>query len=216
MPKKFLRGNTQAITTIVIVVIIVIAAVVIGIGVYIATRGSGSHPSTSPTSIPTSSTVPSSTPTATPTLNTSPIAIPTTSIGNANSYEYNATETSNTGAFVATLYYAAKNLNNSNIELLWVVTTPSTGTVEYIANGIQQTAWTNSNGQWTEASYGNQLNNIQLEAYGYTNLLSGYNNGSGTFDAKVPAGEPDAGNTVTFTNIQINPSLPDSLFKPPT
>jgi len=46
-------------------------------------------------------------------------------------------------------------------------------------------------------------------------LLSGYNNGSGTFDAKVPAGEPDAGNTVTFTNIQINPSLPDSLFKPP-
>jgi len=213
---KFFSGKTaHAISAIVIVIIIVVAAIVVGVGVYIGTRVSTSGPNTSATATPAASSTPTPVATPTPAPSTGPTPTSTatpTGLGNATSYEFNATEISDIGAPVANLYYATKNLGTSNEELIWVVTTPSTGTSEYIINGIEQKAWIYSNGQWTDVSsqFGSQQSNVEIEG-----MLGGWK-GSGGFTYTIPFGGEGGGDTVTFTNIQINPSLPDSSFQPPT
>ena len=116
-----------------------------------------------------------------------------------------------------TLYYATKNLGTSNVELIEVVTTPSGGTIEYIVNGAQQKAWVYQGGQWTDISteYTAILPTVESTAGVYVNMLE-YYGGSGSFTYTIPNGQPNAGDTATFTNIQINPSLPDSLFQQPS
>ena len=203
----FGKNNMRAISAIVIVAIDVVAAVVVGVGVYFATRGSGSSPSASATPTPGSSAAATS----------SPTSASTGKIATASSYEFNETGTAPNGTVLDTLYYATKNLNTSNVELIEVVTAPSSGTTEYILNGIQQKAWVYANGQWTDISsaYTSQLTSVESTAGIYVNMLEGWG-GSGSFSYTIPAGQPNAGNKATFTNIQINPNLPDSLFQPPT
>ncbi|MGA3058800.1 MAG: hypothetical protein ABSD92_00365 [Candidatus Bathyarchaeia archaeon] len=203
--KKSLRG----ISAIIIVIIVVIAVVIVGVGVYVATRGSGSSTSTS--------TTPTPTPTSTSTTTTKPTATPKGGVGTATSYEFNETGTASNGTVLDTLYYATKNLGTSNVDLIEVVNTPSAGTIEYIINGAQQKAWSYSDGQWTDisVSYASIAPTVQSSAGIYVNMLEGWG-GSGSFKYTIPSGQTDAGDTATFTNIQINPSLPDSLFTGPS
>ena len=218
---KFFGGKTvHAISAVVIVIIIVVAVIVVGVGVYIVTRGNETNANMSPTPTPITSATPSPTASVEPTSTATPTASSTAApegLGNATSYEFNATETSNTGALVANLYYATKNLGTSNEELIWVVSTPSTGTTEYIINGIEQKAWIYSNGNWTDysSSYAVQQSSVELEGTGYADMLAGYG-GTGSFSYTVPAGQQDSGDNVLFTNIQINPSIPDASFQPPS
>jgi hypothetical protein len=201
------KNSTRAISTLIIVAIVVIAVVVVGAGVYLATRGNGTGPSTSPTPIPSSTASATATPTPTS----------TSSIASATSYEFNETGTASNGTVLDTIYYATKNLGTSNVELIEVVNSSSGGTIEYIVNGVQQKAWVYSAGQWTDisSSYTSQLSTVESTAGIYVNMLKAYG-GSGSFTYTVPSGQPNAGDKATFTNIQINPSLPDSMFQPPS
>ena len=138
-------------------------------------------------------------------------------IATATSYEFNETGTAPNGTVLDMLYYATKNLGTSNVDLIEVATSPSSGTLEYIINGGQQKAWFYQNGQWTDISteFSDILPTIESTAGLYTNMLEGWG-GSGSFKYTIPSGQPNAGDTASFTNIQINPSLPDSLFVGPT
>ncbi|HUK85417.1 MAG TPA: hypothetical protein VLU95_06115 [Candidatus Acidoferrum sp.] len=202
MSEKNVRGKSKLI----IVAIVVIAVVVVGIGIYAATRGGGTSPSTSTT--PTASSSGTTTP--------KPTSTSTNKIATATSYEFNETGTASNGTVLDTVFYATKNVGTSNVDLIEVVTTPSSGTLEYIVNGAQQKAWVYQGGQWTDLSseFSTILPTEQSAAGIYTNMLEAYG-GSGSYTYTIPSGQPNAGDKATFTNIQINPSLPDSLFQPP-
>jgi len=205
------KNSTRAISTLVIVVIVVIAVVVVGVGVYVGTRGSSKSSSTAtPTPKPTATAKSSPSATATP----KPTSTSTSGIATASSYEFNETGKASNGTVLDTVYYAAKNIGTSNAELLWVVTTPSSGTTELIINGVQQKAWEYSDGTWTDlsAEYSSFQSTVQSSAGVYVNMLT-YYGGSGSYTYTIPSGQPNAGDTATFTNIQINPSLPDSMFQ---
>ncbi len=213
----------RGISALIIVVIIVIAVVVVGVGAYVATRGNGSKSSTSPTPEPTLSATntPASSAATTPTPASSAKATPTststTHIATASSYEFNETGTAPNGTVLDTFYYATKNLGTPNVDLLEVVTTPSSGTIEYIINGAQQKAWAYVDGQWTDisTSYASIQSTVESSAGIYVNMLEGWG-GSGSFTYTIPSGQTNAGDTAAFTNIQINPPLPDSLFQGPS
>ena len=197
----------RGISAIIIVVIIVIAVIVVGVGAYLATRSSKTSPSTSATPTPASSA------TTTP----KPTSSSTSGIATASSYEFNETGTAANGTVLDTSYFAAKNLGTSNVDLIEVVNTPSSGTFEYIVNGAQQKAWVYSGGAWTDISteYASILPSVQSSAGIYVNMLE-YYGGSGSFTYTIPSGQANAGDTATFTNVKINPSLPDSMFQPPS
>ncbi|MGA2681918.1 MAG: hypothetical protein ABSF44_08980 [Candidatus Bathyarchaeia archaeon] len=207
--RKTNRKSMQGISALIIVVIIIIAVVVVGVGVYLATRGSGTNPSTSATPSPKPSSA--TTPTA------SPASTSTGKIKTATSYEFNETGTAPNGTVLDTLYYAAKNLGTSNVDLYEVASTPSSGTLIYIINGGEQKAWAYVNGQWTDisTSYADISPTVKSSAGVYVNMLEGWG-GSGSFTYTIPSGQPNAGDKAAFTNIKINPSLPDSLFVGPT
>ncbi len=201
------KKNVRGISKLIIVAIVVIAVVVVGVGIYAATRGGGTNPGTSTTPTPSSSA------TATP----KPTSTSTNKIATATSYEFNETGTASNGTVLDTVFYATKNVGTSNVDLLEVVTTPSSGTLEYIVNGAQQKAWVYQGGQWTDLSseFSTILPTVQSAAGLYTNMLEAYG-GSGSYTYTIPSGQTNAGDKAAFTNIQINPSLPDSLFQPPT
>ncbi len=201
------KKNVRGISKLIIVAIVVIAVVVVGVGIYVATRGGGTSPSTSATPTPSSSA------TATP----KPTSTSTNGIATATSYAFNETGTASNGTVLDTLFYASKNIGTSNVDLIEVTTAPSSGTFEYIVNGAQQKAWVYEGGQWTDISneFASILPTVQSSAGIYVNMLKAYG-GSGSFTYTVPSGQPNAGDKATFTNIQVNPSLPDSLFMPPS
>jgi hypothetical protein len=211
--KKGVRG----ISALIVVVIIVIAVVVVGVGIYAATRGGKTSPSASPTPTPSSSASATTTPTSIATASPTPTSTSTSGIATASSYEFNLTGTASNGTVLDTAYYATKNLGTSSVELHWEVTTPSAGTIEYIINGALQKAWLYQGGQWTDISvaFTSDLSTVESAAGLYVNMLT-YYGGSGSFTYTVPAGQPNAGFTDTFTNVHINPSLPDSLFQGPS
>jgi uncharacterized protein (UPF0333 family) len=166
------------------VIIVVIVVVVVGVGAYVATRGSKSSSSSAPMITP----APTSASTATPT----PASTSKSDIGTASSYEFNETGKASNGTVLDTLYYATKNLGTSNVDLL--------------------EAWAYENGQWTDISteYTSVISTVEASAGLYVNMLEGWG-GSGSFTYTIPSGQPNAGDTATFTNIQINSSLPDSV-----
>ncbi|HKM60626.1 MAG TPA: hypothetical protein VJY36_07120 [Candidatus Bathyarchaeia archaeon] len=205
--KRINKKSVRGISAVIIVIIIVIAAVVVGVGVYLATRssGTGSSNSATPSPKPSSSAAATASPTS------------TGKIATATSYEFNETGTASNGTVLDTLYYATKNLGTTNVDLYEVATTPSSGTLIYIINGGEQKAWAYANGQWTDISteYASIQPTVQSTAGLYVNMLEGWG-GSGSFTYTIPSGQQNAGDKATFTNIKINPSLPDSLFQGPS
>jgi uncharacterized protein (UPF0333 family) len=213
MGTKILNKNsTRAISTLIIVVIVVIVVIAVGVGVYVGTRGSSKASSST-----TPSPKPTVTATSSPSATTTPKTTSTSGIATATSYEFNETGTASNGTVLDTVYYATKNLGTSNVDLLEVATTPSSGIIEYIINGAQQKAWVYQGGQWTDLSseFSTILPTVESSAGIYTNMLE-YYGGSGSFTYTIPSGQPNAGDKATFTNIKINPSLPDSLFVGPS
>jgi len=208
------KNTLRAVSPVIVAIIIIIVIVVAGVGVYVATRHSATSTTTTTTPTPTSTSKTSATSSPTPTATQSSKS---TNIATASSYEFNLTEYAANGTLVDTGFYAADNLGTSNVQLLWVAQTPSSGTIEYVVNGETQQAWVVVNGQVTNlsAEFSSQATSVETDAGLYVNMLKGWG-GSGSFTYTVPSGQPNAGYKAEFTNIHLNISLPATYFQAPS
>ncbi len=81
----------------------------------------------------------------------------------------------------------------------------------YIVNSENQEAWRNENGTWVSTNY-NELNNLWgSEWIQYLNQLKANWTGNGNVSFNNSFGD-----SVTVTNVVINPELADSTFEPTT
>jgi len=104
-----------------------------------------------------------------------------------------------------TLYI--KDIGTPNMKVRAETTTMGQNVI-MIINGETQEAWMYSMGTWTDISsmFSSYWDQYQSQAQTYTTQLSGWTGGDYTYT------DPTSGATVTLSNIQINPSLDDSLF----
>ncbi len=130
---------------------------------------------------------------------------------NATSLQYtvNLTTSGVTGTYV----FSGKNLGTADIWLR-VDATPveGAGTYSYIMNATSRTSSNNETGTWAAGNF--------TRDWGVT--WSAQFEGYITHNKDWKTGDPDityhdnAGNEVDVFSILINPSLPDSLFTPPS
>jgi outer membrane lipoprotein-sorting protein len=120
-------------------------------------------------------------------------------VGSATSLSYDITETSTGSAFT----FKAKDIGSSNMKMRIEGTFAGMEDIIYIINGATQTMWMSYGGTWTDMSsyYSTYFDT-------YSTMLSGYQTdlGSWTGSGNITVG------TVTISNIQVNPTLADSLF----
>jgi hypothetical protein len=124
------------------------------------------------------------------------------SITGATSLQFDVSSTAENLSGTYTL--KAKNIESTSNLMMRIDGTISGQTMIMIVNGAQQKVWVYAGGTWTDLSssylyywglWSQSLKDFQTD-------LSGWTGGTWT----SPNGE------VTFTNIQVNPSLADSLF----
>ena len=131
----------------------------------------------------------------------------TVDVAGASSFQYTVTVDPADGETVE-YTYMIKNVETSN--LMMRIDMESSGEeIIYIINGAQQTAWIYSNDQWVDLSdafpsYWDTWNSA-WEGY-RTNLLDW--TGVGDWTYTTPNGD-----SVRIYDIDINPSLADSLFQ---
>jgi hypothetical protein len=186
--------------TLLLILLALILIVIIVVGAFIAMGGLGNN--NSPT-----------TPTPTPTTGTTSTPAPSSSvtgadIAGASSLQYTVAVTSG-GVSQGSYTYYGKNAGTANF-MMRIDYTDSTGTQGgFIINSAQQKAWSYSDGTWTDvsAAYTTQYNTWNTLWQGYVNYLGAWT-GSGGYTYSA------GGDSVTFSGISINPSLPDSLFTP--
>lgn len=114
-----------------------------------------------------------------------------------------------TGVSQGTYIYYAKNVGASNMMLRIEYTDPSGAYFVYIINGVQQKAWIQSGGEWTDLSseYASQSSTYYPRFTGFKNSLEGW---SGVGDWTYTLAD---GSTARIYDITVNPSLADSLFQ---
>jgi hypothetical protein len=189
-----------------IAVLVIILIVAVIAGAYLATRGNSgtTNPSTTPTPTPTSN--PGTSPSATPQPSTSGTGA---NIAGATSLQFTVSITNSSGGSQGSYTYYAKNAGTTNqmVRIEW--TDPDGGTFVYIVNGALQQVWVESGGQWTDLSsaYASQSSTWNSAFLGYKNSLAGWS-GLGDWTYTDPTGD-----TVRISNVNVNPSLPDSLFQ---
>jgi hypothetical protein len=139
---------------------------------------------------------------------------PTTvyTMGNATSLQYTVDLT--TAGVVGTYKFAGRNLGTASIELR-VDANPVVvdgTTYSYIMFAGNQTSWNNETGTWGQGNF------MQDWGVTWSPQWSSYI----AHDADWKAGDDDitytddSGNEVLIYDIVVNPTLPDSLFKPPS
>jgi hypothetical protein len=194
--------------TLLLILLALILIVIIVVGAFIAMGGLGNNNSTTtPTPTPTSGDNP------TPTTGTTSTPAPSSSvtgadIAGASSLQYTVSVTSG-GVSQGSYTYYGKNAGTANF-MMRIDFTDSTGTKGgFIINSAQQKAWSYSDGSWTDvsAAYTTQYNTWNTLWQGYANSLRAWT-GSGGYTYS------SGGDSVTFSGISVNPSLPDSLFTP--
>ena len=191
-PKKSSRKTLLAILAIVIIVVVVV------VGVYFATMNNAGTDTTA-------------TPTPGPTGTSSPTATPAETGGNvagASSLQYTVAVTDSSGASLGSYTYSAKNAGTNNLMLRIESTGVSGGDFIYIINGAQQKAWVETGGVWTDLSstFQSTWDSWDQQFTGYVSTLGDWS-GVGNYVYADPNGD-----TITITNIAVNPSLSDSLF----
>lgn len=192
--------------TLLLILLALILIVIIVVGAFIAMGGLGNNNSTT-TPTPTSSGNPTPTPgtTSTPAPSSS---VTGADIAGASSLQYSVAVTSG-GVSQGSYTYYGKNAGTANF-MMRIDYTDSSGTKGgFIINSAQQKAWSYSDGTWTDVSevYAMQYDTWNTLWQGYVNNLGAW---TGLGDYTYSAG----GNSVTFSGISVNPSLPDSLFTP--
>jgi hypothetical protein len=194
--------------TLLLILLALILIVIIVVGAFIAMGGLGNNNSTTtPTPTPTSGGNP------TPTTGTTSTPAPSSSItgadiAGASSLQYTVSVTSG-GVSQGSYTYYGKNAGTANF-MMRIDFTDDTGTKGgFIINSAQQKAWSYEDGTWTDisAAYTTQYNTWNTLWQGYANSLSAWT-GSGGYTYSA------GGDSVTFSSIGVNPSLPDSLFAP--
>jgi len=104
---------------------------------------------------------------------------------------------------VTNLTYKAKNIGANNLKLR-IEGTAAGQEITYIINGETQQAWIYTAGQWIDMSstFSSYWSTWSESLSGYQESLSGWTSGTYT--------SPDG--SVTISNIQVDPTLDDSLF----
>jgi hypothetical protein len=106
-----------------------------------------------------------------------------------------------TGGTTYTTNVSAKNIGQNNMLLLWENPYVKTKTV---VDFSKQTLWENLGGKWTE--YPDAFSNVSSD---WSQMWTQIQCGNST---EVTYAD-DSNSTIRLYNIQINPSLPDSLFE---
>jgi hypothetical protein len=149
-----------------------------------------------------------------------PTSNPTISLPNAskvNSIQFNVSDAKQGGPIIGegkTAYFA-KNIGTSNLEIRTQSYNRPNGIQVTIINGVQKNAWYYENNDWKTypSSLVNYSNLYQGPIQYYTDAIIANWTGSSNFTYTF---EDQSGvyARVIISDIVINPSLPDSLFKP--
>jgi hypothetical protein len=125
-----------------------------------------------------------------------------TDISGASSLQFDVNSTTENLSSAFTFY--TKNIGTSNV-MIRIDGTVSGEDVIYIINGAQQKVWIYAAGTWIDlsSSYSTYWETWSQSLQGYQSDLVDWSNGSWT--------SPDG--STTISNIQVNPSLSDSLFE---
>ena len=187
-----------------------VLGIIIALVVSIAAIGCTSSKSTTHKSTPTHTAAPT---TAVSTPTTEATAEPTEteeSNGAATATSLDFTiQVDNQGA-VYTYQYRARNIGTSSLDIRIDMTSAQVNAA-YIVSGSNQQAWLYSDGQWIDMSQSfNTYWDTWSESFeGYQNYLAEEWTGLQGWTYDIPGD-----GSVTYTNIDINPSLPDSIFQP--
>lgn len=124
------------------------------------------------------------------------------SITGASSLQFDVSATTENLSSTYTL--KAKNIGTSNL-MMRIDGTVSDQNIIIIVNGVQQKAWIYEAGTWIDlsSSYSTYWNTWSQAFSGYQTDLSGWTGGSWT----------SSDGSVTIGNVQVNPSLSDSVFE---
>ncbi len=171
-----------------IVAVLVVVIIIAGVAAYYYGKGGNGGSGTTPTPSP----VPSATP---------------VSIASATSLQFSADATS--GGTTTTLNFAGENIGTSN--LLIRIDLPAYNQ-SYVLNYGHQASWTSTDGgkTWTLDSSFTNDNNIWGARW--VGEVSALGNWTGTGDYTYSSTTGGVTSTVKIYNIQVNPSLPASLF----
>lgn len=218
--ERKLHENKRGLSTILIAGIIIAIIVIVGAGAYVfSTQNSNPLASPSPTTPPQGTSPPTEAPTATAsntaptaTAASTPSATPTASatakpnVAGASSLQYSISATEN-GVSQGSYTYSGKNIGTNNFMLRIEFTDTDGSQTIYIVNGQLQKSWSYSDGEWNDlsAAYQMQYTTWNQAWQGYVTSLQAW---SGLGDYSYTQG----GTTVRIYNINVNPSLADSLF----
>jgi hypothetical protein len=188
--------------TLLLILLALIIIVIIVVGAFIAMGGLGNN---NTTTTPTPTPIPGTTSTPTPSS-----SVTGANIAGATSLQYTVAVTSG-GVSQGSYTYYGKNANTANFMMRIDYTDGSGAQGAFIINSAQQKAWSLSDGTWTDvsAAYTTQYNTWNTLWQGYVSSLSAW---SGLGDYTYSSG----GDSVTVSGVSVNPSLPDSLFAPPS
>ncbi|MFA5375069.1 MAG: hypothetical protein WC455_04855 [Dehalococcoidia bacterium] len=111
---------------------------------------------------------------------------------------------------VYTYQYRARNIGTNLLDIRVDMTSAQVNAA-YIVSGSSQQAWLYSDGQWIDMSQSfNTYWDTWSESFeGYQTYLAEEWTGLQGWTYDIPGD-----GSVTYTNIDINPSLPDSIFQP--
>jgi hypothetical protein len=197
--KKFLTSKKALSKMILMVaVVVVVIAVVAGAAIYLTQNPS--NPNTNPTATPPASTNPDESSTPAPTSSTG------NGVATATSLKYSVSLTEN-GVVKGVYTFQGKNTGSSNSMIRIDFTEGEDNTI-FIFNGAQQKAWTYSGGEWVDISaYYDQQYQV------WDNVWKGYVTGLAAWTGTGDHSYTQDGETVRIYDIQVNPTLADSLFE---
>jgi len=213
---------TTAIVAIVVTVVIVVIAGVSAVVLLTPKEGAEGTPTSTGTGTATGTGTGTTTATGTATGTTTPTTTPTTTLtttpgGGVEStpslltrldYKIDITSEGQT----STYRYRARNMGTTNLDLRVDMTISGT-TMSYILSGSQQQGWIYTGGQWMSFS------DIGMN---FSEYWSDYSGNLRTYMDYLPSGWVPGeewsgtygGVTYRIYDIQVNPSLPDSVFLP--
>ncbi len=195
--------NQKGISKLVIAVIIVVVVLVVGVTAYWAmSSGGGGKGTTEVTSEGTTEGTSESTTEGTGDGGTTP------DVAGASSLRFKVSVT-HAGVDQGVYTYMMKNAGTASV-MLRVELATSEGDYIYIINGAQQKAWVYADGEWTDfsAAYSTYWDTWNSSMEGYRTNLEAWT-GVGDWSYTTPDGD-----SIRIYDIDLNPSLANSLFEP--
>jgi hypothetical protein len=179
-----------------------VLAIIIALAVSIAAVGCSSSKSTTHKSTPTHTAAPTTAPTETQEAN-----------GAATATSLAFTVQVDTQGIVYTYQYRARNIGTSSLDIRQDASSDQVN-VAYILKGSTQEGWAYNGEEWVEFTtiyqdFDTFWNAFSPSFSSYQNYLAEEWTGLQEWTYTIP----NVG-TVTYTNIEINPVLPDSVFQP--